>query len=157
MIWIHAQIKKILTWRPLPSRTKACIATLLIILVRNNKTKKIIKRGNARQRNIHWTYCTVFTIIQNNITPPHTVRSTLSALYPLKSFFFSFFFFKRQQGTLLSCQLMINGSAAHLHHHQPRFPWTNRPHIVSLLKKKRQRWPLLGRHCVDVSLRLPRL
>lgn len=67
---------------------------------------------------------TVFTIIQNNIRPPHSVRSTLSALYPpwekLKK--------KRQQGMLLllSCQLMINGSAFS----PSQRPSTNRPRVV---------------------------
>lgn len=83
---------------------------------------------------------TVFTIIQN-ITPPHTVRSTLSALYPLKKSVKT----KRQQGTLLSCQLMINGSASHLHHHCHNFPGLT-THTVFHCS---ERWPLLGHRALS--------
>jgi len=83
----------------------------------DNTCKELIrqkKRGNARQKYSLDLLHTLFTIIQNIITPPHTVRSALSALYPLKK--------TRQRGTLLSCQLMINGSASHLHRHHHNVP-----------------------------------
>lgn len=102
-----------------------------------------------RVKNTHWTYCTQFSqSYKTTLAPPRTVRSTLSALYPLNIFFF----LKRQQGTLLSCQLTINGSASHLHRHN--FPRLT-THTLFRCSKGGRCWATRPfRHCVDDSLHL---
>lgn len=66
-------------------------------------------------KNTHWTYSTRY----HNHTKPRYLssRRTLCSERTLPPE-------KRQWGgTLLSCQLMINGSASHLHHHRYNVPW----------------------------------
>lgn len=67
-------------WKPLFPLTKACIATLLVILLRNEKTKN--KRYTRRKILIGPTaHCFLFscffppTVAHNNITPPDSARA----------------------------------------------------------------------------------
>lgn len=76
-----------------------------------------------RVKNTHWTYCTQFSQSYKNIitplfflalsAPPWANCTPLEKKRRRR---------RRQQGTLLSCQLMINGSASHLHHHSHNVP-----------------------------------
>lgn len=88
--------KDSLDWHP-SSLTKACIATLLIILVRNKKTKEKKQRGNARQKYSLDLLHTVFTIIQNNTSP-----SSHCPLHPERTVSPEhFFFFKKTAGDVV--------------------------------------------------------
>lgn len=145
MIWIHAQMKS--DWRP-SSLTKACIATLLIILVRNNKTEKKKKEEVTRVK--------IFIGPTAHIFHNHTKTTSPASHCPLrpertvppeklkkKK--------KRQQGTLLSCQLMINGSAPHLHHHRHNVPPLT-THTLFHCSQAGRCWATGRlRHCVDAS------
>lgn len=100
--------------------SKTCIATLPIILVRNNKTKK--KEVTLVKEILNGPTAHGFTIIQKLLHAPPRNKVKIK---------------KDGGGTLLLCQLVINGSASHLR----QSPTTRRPHIV-LFFKGDHRWAI---------------
>lgn len=100
--------------RPSPLTT-ACIATLLIILIRNKKTKK----EAMRTKNTHWTYCTWFsqsykTMQPSSCCPRHPER--LCPPWEKQT---------QRQWAVLSCWLVMTSSASHLHRHSVLLPPTH--------------------------------
>lgn len=94
-------------------------------------------------KNTHWTYCTQFSQSYKTLLPLLTLSAPPWAhCTPWKK--------KRQRGTLLSCQLMINGSASHLHRHSHNVPQLT-THTLFHCSKGDHCWARGAfRHCVDV-------
>lgn len=126
---MHKKEKKDST--PFLSRKKhACIATLVVILVR--KTKK--QGGNAHQKYSLDPLHTVSQSYKNKIPPPPTL--SLHCTTPPSPQRKEQSERERQWGTLWFCQLMINGSASHLHQHCHKVPSLTAHTLFHCSKKK---------------------
>lgn len=95
--------------------------------------------------NTHWTYCTQFSQSYKTTWAPLHPERTVPPWKRRK--------IKREStgGMLLSCQLMINGSASHLHRHGHNVPGLTTHTLFHCSKGGCCRPTGLCRHCVAAS------